>query len=207
MKWDFTNEKHLEKIKSRVRLSLTKFTGKTTDAEDAFQEIVEYFLSGKGQKQTIDQAVIDYLRRSSGRKGQPGYAERIAPQKQLCENHVGRDVGLSMDDRCTVNSLIGMSRHWERAVMTLYFREGFCATEIGNFFGVTESRVSQWLARIQKRISNKIKGEESRSPARQMEALLPSQTEGDEWRVEQNAFERMEIGQSWSLAVFNEASF
>ncbi len=210
MRWDLTDEETCKKISKRIEKSYVKITGRQVGADDCAQEVIEYYLSGKGQKQTIDQAVIDYLRRDSGRKGQRGYSDRIAPKKQLCENLVAGDSGLNMEHRLAVKQIIGLSRHWERAVMSLKFLEGYGQAEIGDFFGVSESRVCQWVERISGRISKRIKNQDSRAEAkrsREMEEILPQETKGNWGQMEQVSFERMEIGESWGMASFNEASF
>jgi len=210
VRWDLTDEETCKKISKRIEVSYAKITGRQSGADDCAQEVIEYYLSGKGQKQTIDQAVIDYLRRDSGHKGQRGYSDRIAPKKQLCENLVAGDTGLNMEHRLNAKQIIGLSRHWERAVMSLKFLEGYGQAEIGDFFGVSDSRVSQCIERISVRISTRINSQESRAEAkraRAMEEILSQETKGNWGRMEQVSFERMEIGESWGMASFNEASF
>jgi len=84
---------------------------------------------------------------------------------------------------------------------------GLSEAEIGYLFDVSESRVSQWLQRIQKRLSARVKIEESRTRKGQMETLLREETEGNRWELEQNETERMERIQSWQVEGFDETSF
>lgn len=76
MRWDLKNEEELKKITKRIMFSYTKITKRTNGADDCAQEVLEYFIKGHGKSQTIGQAVIDYLRRDSGRKGLPGYSQK-----------------------------------------------------------------------------------------------------------------------------------
>lgn len=216
MRLDLTNEADLGKLKKRVSASFYKLTGGGEGADDCFQEVVTRMLEGRHQHATIDQAVIDYLRECRNLKGFRRHSEgKVAPILHSYEQgefdrtvaaDSGRDVGAGID----FDRLIGMSRHWERAVMNLYFREDYGQAEIGNLFGVTESRVCQWLERIQSRISARIQAQESaiqRKREGEMAALLPQEAEGVEWRVGQFESEKMAKIESWAVASFNEACF
>lgn len=94
----------------------------------------------------------------------------------------------------------------ERAIMILLGQWGMSEVEIGNIFGVSESRISQRLKGIQKRLYARAAAEKSRERKREMEALLLPDAEGESG-LEQGSFERMEIGQSWQMERLNEESF
>lgn len=216
MRWDLANEEDVKKATERIKYSFKKFTKNDQGAEDCAQEILIGYFEGKGKHQTTDQAVIDYLRRTSGRKGLPGYLEKQALnnadsiESESFRNLEQRSSGLNLEDRLDIGRIIGMSQHWERAVMSLYFVEGYGQTEIGNLFGVSESRICQWLQRIQSRISTRIKAEEStleRKRAKEMEGILPEETKRNWWELGQGSIEGMENIESWDVAVINEASF
>lgn len=216
MRWDLQNEKHVAKIRKRILCAYKKISQSENGWEDCAQEILCRWIAGKNQKQTIDFAVIDYLRERSGRRGSPGYSQRqnlinaSSYEKGSFDNFIGRNNGMSLEDRNDVERIIGMSRHWERAIMSLAFREGYGQAEIGNFFGVSESRVSQWLKRIQKRISTRIKIEESRVENQrkpQVERILPEKESRIEWRLESFEDHGLAKSESRSVASFNAASF
>lgn len=215
MRWDLRNEKDIEGIQERIKFSCRKM-GRPDICEEAAQEVYARLLEGKHKHATIDQAVIDYLRTVSGRKGVPSYASRQAFEHSYSyeprhdANSIVRSFGINMDDRLDVRRLIGMVRHWERAIMNLYFVEGYGQAEIGNFFGVSESRVSQWLERIQKRISNRVGSEESRlrGQAKEgLETILSEKANGNRWRVEQGQIEGLARCKSWAMEILDEASF
>lgn len=201
-RWDLRDEKYLKKIKTRIDASFYKFTRTNEGAEDCAQEIITRMLDGKHQHATIDQCVIDYLRKYRNHKGfSRGFEEQDYPVTNSYEHgsfdrfiadDSGRDVGMRID----ADRIIGMSKHWERAVMTLFFMEEYGKTEIGYLFGVTESRVNQWLQRIQGRISTRITQETSRQEKRSgtLEKLLPEEAGRDEWA--------MEFGQSYTVEKF-----
>lgn len=215
MRWDLTNEKHIEKIKRRIAFSYNKFGGRSEGVEDCAQEVITRMLEGRHKHSTIDQAVIDYLREHCGYKGfrrrTKGQDNPIANSYEQGEfdNFIRDDSIRDVGDRIDTDRLIGMSRHWERCVMTLIFREDYGQVEIGNLFGVSESRVSQWVQRIQGRISTKIKIEESKSQrkrAQELEGVLSQEANGGP-RLEQNQIEGLERCESFGLETFNEASF
>ena len=202
-KWNFSDEKDFKEATERIKASYKNLTGQTQGADDCAQEVIEQYLSGKSAKQTVDQAVIDYLRRDSGRKGETSYTLRQnLRQGQSIDEPVFKNLSVgsvsqSLEDRLEVSRIIGMSHHWERAVMHLTFVEGYGQAEIGHFFGVSESRVSQWLARIQKRICKRMEAQEQRQRAREVQEVLSQKTERIEWSMVPFSSEGLEIGESW----------
>jgi len=104
--------------------------------------------------------------------------------------------------------LIGFIGGKERCIFGLIYLWGLSEAEVGYLFDVSESRVSHWVKRIQKRLSARVETEARRESQREnkVEALLRQENKtGSE--LEQRTFETMEIGKSWQVAVFNETSF
>lgn len=214
-RFDLTDENDIKLLKKRISASFYKLTKGSEGVEDCIQEVITRMLEGRHQHATVDQAVIDYLRERRNFKGfRRSFKGEIYPVSNSYEQgsfdqFIGSDPRGDLGDRIDFNKLIGLSRPWERAVMTLFFREEYGQAEIGDLFGVSPSRVSQWLERIQKRICTRIAQEARRQEAqsRKMERILSKETERVGRGVEQNPFERMEIGKSFGLASFDEASF
>lgn len=95
----------------------------------------------------------------------------------------------------------------DRCIFGLAYRWRLDAIEISDLFGFGPSRVSQRLKRIQGRLSARIKSERPRKTPGEVATLLRPETERNLWGVGPITFERMEIGQSWQVASFDETSF
>ncbi len=172
--------------------------------------------TSKKLKAKFPQAVIDYLRTHRNLKGFRRHSEfKNTPVANSYEQgefdrFISNDSGDDVGSRIDFDRLIGMSRHWERAVMILYFREELNETQIANLFGVSPSRISQWLKRIQKRIQARVNQTESnlrRKVEKRPEGILPEEAERIRQEVEQSTFKTMAIEESLQMESFNEASF
>lgn len=156
-RWNLRDENDAKKIRARIIQSYTRMVG-SNGAEDCAQEIFARMLEGRHQHSTIEQAVIDYLRQTRGRKGIRGHAQRKAffnPSSFEQENHDGTvavNVGRSLESRVDSELVARRLRGKERAVWLLIFEYGFTLKEVGSLFGVTESRISQWVAGISTRL-------------------------------------------------------
>lgn len=91
--------------------------------------------------------------------------------------------------------------------MILFYGWGFNEAEIGNLFGISESRVCQRLKRVQEGLSKRIAAQERRESAGELAKVLCPQAEGVRWTVGKVSFARMEIGKSWGVESYSEASF
>ncbi len=217
MRYDLNSEKDCKTLSRRIKCSYQRIAKGLGDPEDCIQSIFLRMLEGKGQHQTIDQSVIDYLRATYGdsriysddeRSNRnnpysigPGDYERLLPVDIRRESSARLDF-----DECS--RFIG--NKLDKVCFGLFYKWGLSEAEIGNLFGFSESRVSQRLKRIQGCISARIKSQESRAKEerqRKMEEILCPQAKRNGWRMEQVSFERMEIGQSWAMASFNEQGF
>lgn len=128
-------------LTDRIRASYRHITKNMApnDEDDCVQEcLASYFEKGRGQ--TIDQAVIDYLRGESGRKGSASYEDRRS-LKTVREFDENRSYDQSMDATAVDLSLIqGRARE-----VFKFYVEGYTESEIGENLGISESRVSQIL--------------------------------------------------------------
>lgn len=216
-RYDFSNESDLKTIKKRISISYKKQTGGNEGSEDCVQEVITRMLEGRHQHATINQAVIDYLRECRNLKGfrrnfkRENYPVTNSYEQGSFDRFIGSDTRGNVDSGIDFRRLISMSKHWEKAVMNLYYMEEYGLVEIGNFFGVSESRVHQWVQRIQKRISTRINSEEraslQRNASSEMAKVLSQETKRISGELGIGSFERMEIGKSWQMDSFNEASF
>lgn len=156
------DERTAEKFRKRAEYAATRM-GFERDREEISQEVLCRMLEGKHQHSTIDQAVIDVIRKRFGRTGTPGYDKKHALAKSLqagdglenLESTIGNNDGTSLDDRLDIKRAIIEFRGRQRAIIVLRFIWGMNEIEIADIFGVTESRVSQWLKGIQGRLSKR----------------------------------------------------
>lgn len=214
---DFSKKEDVEKVSKRIRYAFSKFSKGIGNEDECVQEILCRMLEGKGEHRTVDQFTIDYLRTITGRKGvasysarqnleradsvEPGDLERVLPM----DIRGNRANGLDLDE-CARYS----GDQIDRACLKLYFRWGLDEVEIANLFGVSPSRVSQRIKRIQGRISARIKSERSREQGKAGEnlvKLLRPKEERNIWGVGKITFERMEIGQSLQMESYIQTSF
>ena len=208
------NEESIKKLTKRIQISSTKF-GFGHVSSEIVQTILLRMLEGKHQHSTIDQAVIDYLRSEYGDKRVGGYAERqslnnaCSYEQDDIDRFMQHDLGRELAARRDFSGHLVWLGSKDRAITGLFYRWGLSEAEIADLFGVTESRVSQWLKRIQSCLSARIKAQTRRESERSsdMETVLLTETNRDRWKLEQRAFERMEIGKPWTVESFDEASF
>jgi len=213
MEYDLSTKDDFDAATKRIKLAYRRLCGRTQGGEDCAQEIITKWLDGQGVHQTIDQAVIDYLRRGSGRKGNASYTLR-QNLNNACDiesnasfDFGGGSAGLSVEDRFDVIQFIEFFRGWERAVMYLTFVEGYGQSQIGHFFGVTEARVSQWITGFQKRISARIKEQERRTNQIIEEEKLFKKKEPNKRSVPTGTDKEMETTKSWEMASYPDTSF
>lgn len=149
-------------IKTKITSSLQKF-GFRAHADDCTQEYCVYMLEGKSQHQTIDQFVIDYLRRTRGGKRVRSYSQRqnfenadsigAGAHEPAHHGYMGKHLETRID---CVGSLGRIQNRTDREMSILFFHYGYHEAEIANHYKVTESRVSQRLQRVQKCLSERV---------------------------------------------------
>lgn len=134
-----------------------EYMGYDSEAQDIAQEVMIKFLV-KGKGQTIDQAIIDVLRRMYGNM-------RLKSLKAKQRFNNPRDLNLLHDElpskilsEETFNSQIDFERILnlfdgkDRAMLCLKYYWGLTDDEVGHCFGVNGSRVSQCMKDIHKHI-------------------------------------------------------
>jgi hypothetical protein len=175
-------------------------------------------LEGRHQHATIDQAVIDNLRKRSGRKGSVGYDQRLslenATQSEsathlfFCSSHSGHDVETRED---VSRYLRFVSDSIDRGCYVLYHAWGLNAGEIGDIFGFSESRVCQRLERVQSSLSKRIAAQKRArvqgKTSGEMAGVLSEETIRNGWGLgERESYDLAQI-KSFGMATLNEKSF
>ena len=213
-KYDFNKKEDVEKISKRIRASFKKISKRTNGADDCAQEILLRMHEGKHQHSTIDQAVIDYLRANYGDSRLSSHSERQkleyahSPEPRHLERVLELADGGKSPHRLDSDECSGwVGNQIDRAALGLFYRWGLSEAEIGHLFGFSESRVCQRLQRVQKCISARVKAKESGASSSKVAIVLREETERQLWGVGEITFERMETGESFGVASFNEKSF
>ncbi len=129
----------IEYLSTRIRASYRAITKRMApnDEDDCVQEcILRYWQNGKGQ--TIEQAVIDYLRREKGDKRTASFEERksLNSAAEFKENEYYE----TPQDATTLDLNLLHGRN--RLIIEKYI-QGYTEIEIGQMVRVSESRVSQ----------------------------------------------------------------
>lgn len=152
-----------ELIKKRLPCTIKKFG---LDYLQISDDLVHDVYLSIGEKQTIEQACLDALRKRFGRTGTQRYYDNqnttsitdITHEPSFTEHLY--HTGISQEDRIDCSrietSLVGN----RRIAWILYFNYGFHLKEIGHVIGLTESRISQILqdqeTKVQSRISKEL---------------------------------------------------
>lgn len=147
----FSRKEDYDRITKNISRVLRRFRI-SDDASDFAQEYVCGVLEGKHRHQTIDQFVIDVLRKRSGRKGSSGYDAR-----QNLSNATTLDTYEDSDRRIYSDDLDARihrdrNRKFIKSRMFELYTEGFSMKEIGEQYGLSEVRVSQKLKVVAERI-------------------------------------------------------
>ncbi len=116
-------------------------------ADDGAQHIALKYLENPDSKQTIDQAVIDYLRKTFGRPDRPGprLNEGNEVKYGCMDDHAQTPAHELEPDRLLERLNRTHLKPQERASLVLFFRWGFSCREIGQLFGTTEAGASQYI--------------------------------------------------------------
>lgn len=156
-------DKEILKIKRRVKRYLNSYNLGFLQ-EDCVHEIICRYLEGYHAKATIEQATIDYLRLSIGdkRTGSGILKHNAILQWQEKTPDILfdklQDVENKIDAHKILSKLDENPRFARAAKMArLYFIEGYRLREIGEEFNLTESRITQILKRVIRRLSESVK--------------------------------------------------
>jgi hypothetical protein len=138
------------------------------------QNVIADMLESGNRSQPLKYAVIDCLRKESGRKGTSCYADRLHLRNPE------REVEFLHDDSVATGGVAwGLARclgREDRVMFLLKYVWGFDVTDIGNLFGLDQSGIAQKLARIQKSLRQRMEKKEQRKTTGCLEEVL-SETE------------------------------
>lgn len=166
------NEKANE-LRRRAKLSAVR-KGFTEDSDDLAQEVLLSFLEGRGQHQTVDYAVIDAIRRDRGDSRNGRFKPRKRERRPHCELKEHHSIGESHESRGDFERIIGLLKGGRRAIAVLFFEWELTQKEIGNCFGITESRVSQWILEIESVLRGKLSREALLNKCANLECSKPA---------------------------------
>ena len=131
--------------------------------EDIAQEYVCRLLQGLHSTATVDQAYIDIMRLTSGRKGLAQYDEKntlnsLVSEKQMDAIQLipGHSSDLNVDELIDLQAILQKIKHPQSKKVFLLKIEGWTNSEIGNRLGVGEARISQILIKEINRLSGKV---------------------------------------------------
>lgn len=138
------------KFRKRALISAAKY-GFSEHAEDIAQEVLLHFLEGRGKSQTVDQAVIDSIRRKFGRVGATGFSARNAlAMAESIETEDGQreftapiSGGQLVDDDRDLERVGRLFEGVDAVIFRMRFKEEMLQDEIAKVLGVTESRICQ----------------------------------------------------------------
>lgn len=164
-RYDLRSSRDLQLLRMRVRSALLKQSGNLQDIDDVTQYILTKWLSGVRHNSTIDYLVIDYLRESSGRKGNKTYETKRNLSIPLSLDELK---SVAVDPETCVVAIADVistyvSDQRSRIIAKLYYVWGFSLREIGDLFEITESRVCMIIKKIERDIIQSIKHKECES--------------------------------------------
>lgn len=166
MEFDMTNKDHLKILQSRCEAAVVRM-GVPYHKEDFFSYICLRFVANPNRSATIDQHLIDYLRSECG-------SESRSPARFAATyNQLNINLSSSSDDEDRAPRMELETATWDhnkdysfelaanmlegadRAMFLLHHEWGLQLKEIGNCFGVSESRICQKLTKIHKLLRRK----------------------------------------------------
>jgi DNA-directed RNA polymerase specialized sigma24 family protein len=194
-----------EKIRRQCE-AFARRKGFSQDAEDFASYVMLDAIEHNSDSVFIGRRFVDYLRKHYGRTGTPGGDARqrasLRPVELVEERHGSESpVGFNLDESGVY--LSGLSQQ-DRLIYVLTQKHEVPHITIADSLGVSESRVSQVLARIQQRVSERVKTEMSRAEGtrtQEVARVLPAKGKG----VELRAHFFLEAGKSIQMAGFDEA--
>lgn len=136
------------KLKRRLRFLCRKF-GKQQYFEDIYHDYVVHILEGRGQHQTLDQFFIDHSRKKKW--CQRDTVKTPLPKFVSHDQHDFLKGKSKTEDPFKLEPLEALKGS-ERALAFLYFKYGMNQKELGELYQVSESRISQVLKDIKRRL-------------------------------------------------------
>lgn len=192
------SDDEIRSLTKRISYSCKKYKIKNDEVDDIVQDILLKFYENKDSKQTIDQAVIDYIRKN--------YGDSRTEAGRKKQNKIELIENTFIKNDCDFNNLILDANFFiknlsktDRVIFLLKEVFSFDENEIGYLFDVGASRICQRYKGIQKRLHERVEKEtaDKDKGSEVMEELLREETEGDLWAMEFREDKGMEIIESW----------
>lgn len=159
---------NIKKIRRKVKMAAREY-GLQHEWEDIAQEVLTRMLEGKHQHATIDQAVIDYVRKIYGDRRHGTFQARKSLAKA---EHQGLDyfdtisalnpwskLDALIDFKKCID-LIGFDKKAQRAAIYLKYKEDWNQRELADCFGVTETAMSLYFGIIEKWLRKRLRNKE-----------------------------------------------
>lgn len=158
----------IKKIRNKVKMAARQF-GMQDEWEDIAQEVLTRMLEGRHQHATVDQAVIDYIRKH---QGDNRYKTSIKKRALIKAEHQDLDY---FDTLASMNpwskldalidskkciELIGFDKKAQRAAIYLKYKEDWSQREIADCFGVTETAISLYLGNVERWLRKRLRRKE-----------------------------------------------
>lgn len=209
------------RLRDRVAF-IARRSGQLQESEDFTHEILLQRYRGVGKHQTVDQSYIDALRRigwgtRGGRSGYSGYVHSL----DSCQDsktfrseiaNTATNIPFSTDILSDFKVLIEGLPQILRVITILIYVWGFTEKEVGHCLGVSDSRVSQRLREVEKRIQQVIREAKAagspRSTKREIELeTVLRKTKEQISQVECRTDQTMATAESRQMEVSHEESF
>lgn len=213
-------------LHTKAMYQASRLVSRLEDRQEIAQQAMLNYLEyekrhGKRSSQTIEQAVIDACRALIGRTGTRSHAEGVNRNSYSISPIDGEKNEFELvsredeDDSRTFEGYgISLERFVvklssvERCIFKLHMEEEWDEIKIAYFFGVSPSRVSQRLKRIQSSLRTYAAREQSRSEKEEsgiVEEILCKKNEGNEWSLDEFTMFRMEDEKSFEVESFDDS--
>lgn len=153
------NEAAAKKIYSRARFVAIKY-GHTQEAEDIAQSVLLQFIKNPKSKQTVEHAVIDYLRqndwKSRGKSRRFCLFNRAQQDDRFEIESIPAVFGSNGHGHESFERYLNCLKTEDRIITVLRYKWSLSESEIGYCFGISDSRVCQRIKSIHKRIQKEI---------------------------------------------------
>lgn len=142
---------NLELLSRKIKKTFRRIAGPSGSVEDCVQGVLCEMLAGGHKKSTIEQAIIDFLRKESGRKDSPSYLTRLRLNNPdvygvIRSNH---DFAKIIEIKMTSEHYLNLIKdRIDRGCFVLYYKWQLTEPEIGEIFGFSQERVHQRLKRV-----------------------------------------------------------
>lgn len=167
-----------DKLKQRIEhLCRTKFA--QHDPDDLFQEVYLKFAMNRESKQTVEQAMIDVIRLTDGRKGMAHYEARRAFKNAVdydeLKAHEAPDLFGRINSSLDLEKAMSVLDERERFVIQEFFFNGTLGADIGRALKITESRAMQIkesaLLKMRAKLENTQEVKETNATVKEMQEL------------------------------------